>query len=161
MPDYTKPDPDLLEKVRTASDGSLRTFLRNARAKLPDAQWFADAIVAEQLRRGGLQNINANSVREVILQYAKRRKTCTYKTIAEELGVEWSQAHWRLPKILGEVSEMEHGCGRPMLTAIVVSQKGKCGGGFFEMARRAGTVFSDEERFQEEEQQGVFDYWSS
>jgi hypothetical protein len=65
-----------------------------------------------------------------------------------------------MPKILGQVSEMEHGSGRPLLTAIVVAQSGKCGDGFFEMAGRTGARIIDNQRFQEEEQRRVFDYWS-
>lgn len=54
---------------------------------------------------------------------------------------------------------MEHSKGRPLLTAIVVSQKGICGSGFFEMSRRGGAQFTDEARFQDEEQKRVFAYW--
>ena len=159
MADYSKPNPNLLEKVKSASDAELARFLVNAKAKLPHAQWFVDAIVTEQVSRGGFRNMTADSVREIILRYARQEKTCTYKTIADELGIEWAQAHRRLPPILGQVSEMEHDYKRPLLTAIVVSQKGDCGNGFFEMAKRAGVDFVDRERFQEKEQRRVFDYW--
>ena len=115
--------------------------------------------MAEQVERGGLRNMNANSVREIILRYARRGETCTYKAIADELGMEWNQAHRPMPKILGEVSEMEHDAGRPLLTAIVVAKNGRCGDGFFEMAKRTGASIFDKETFQQEEQQRVFDYW--
>lgn len=159
MPDYSKPNPILLNQVKSASDAELSRYLVNAKAKLPHAQWFVDAIVTEQVSRGGFQNMTADSVREIILKYARMGKTCTYKTISDELGIEWSQAHRRLPPILGQVSEMEHDYKRPLLTAIVVSQKGNCGDGFFEMAKRAGVNFVDRDKFQEEEQRRVFDYW--
>lgn len=160
MIDYAKPNPALLDKVKRASDDELTRFLENAKAKLPETQWFVDAIVKEQVNRGGLRNINANSVREIILRYARRRETCTYKAIAHELDLKWSQAHRRIPKILGQVSEMELGSGRPLLTAIVVAQNGKCGDGFFKMARRNGASITDNQTFQEEEQTRVFEYWS-
>lgn len=159
MVDFSKPNPDLIRKMRESSDDELFRYLENAKGKLPDAQWFVDAIVNEQVERGGLRNLNANSIREVILKFARQGKTCSYKMIADELGVSWEQAHWRLPGILGEVSEMEHAQGRPLLTAIVVSQEGKCGSGFFEMARRNGAVITGEARFQDEGQQRVFAYW--
>jgi hypothetical protein len=159
MIDYATPDPALLEKVKSASDEALTRFLANARAKLPDTQWLVDAVVSEQVSRGGLRNMNANSVREIIIKYARAGRTCTYKTIADELGLEWNQAHRPMPKILGQVSEMEHDFGRPLLTAIVVSQSGRCGDGFFEMARRTGAVITDHQNFQEEEQRRVFEYW--
>ena len=159
MIDYATPNPALLDKVKGASDAELTRFLENANAKLPETQWFVDAIVAEQLERGGIRNMNANSVREIILRYARRQEICTYKGIADELGLEWSQAHRRMPMILGQVSEIEHDSGRPLLTAIVVSQSGKCGNGFFEMARRVGAKITDNQIYQEEEQCRVFDYW--
>jgi hypothetical protein len=159
MPDYANPDPTLLEKLKSVSDADLAMFLENAKAKLPDARWFVDAIVTEQVNRGGFRNMTADSVREIILRYARRGECCTYKNISDELGIGWSQAHRRMPPILGQVSEMEHDCDRPLLTAIVVSQKGKCGGGFLEMAKRAGANFTNRERFQAEEQSKVFEYW--
>ncbi len=160
MIDYATPIPTLLDKVKHASDDELIRLLENAKAKLPDTLWLVDAIVTEQVGRGGLRNMNPNSVREIILKYARRGQTCTYKAIADKLGLEWSQAYRRMPKILGQVSEMEHDSGRPLLTAIVVAQSGKCGDGFFEMARRTGAKITDNQRFQEEEQRRVFDYWS-
>lgn len=157
--DYSKPDPALIERVRAASDDELAVYLENAKRKLPDTIWLVDVISEEQVKRGGIRNLTADSVRRVILDCARRGHTCTYKAIAVALGVPWEQAHWRLPKILGDVSEMEDGVGRPLLTAIVTSQKGVCGEGFFEMARRIGHEFSGEAEFQRSEQQRVFDYW--
>ncbi len=157
--DYSKPDFELIDRVRSASDEGLSRYLENAKRKLPDTRWLVDAIAQEQIKRGGLQNLTAESVRQVILEHARAGRTCTYKMIAEALGVSWEQAHWRLPSILGQVSEMEDGVGRPLLTAIVTSQKGVCGDGFFQMARRNGHKFGDKTEFQRQEQQGVFDYW--
>ena len=159
MVDYSKPNPELIRKMQSSTDDELFRYLENAKRKLPDTRWFVDAIVEEQVKRGGLRNLNAESVRKVILEHAKRGQTCTYKTVADGLAVSWEQAHWRLPSVLGEVSEMEHDRGHPFLTAIVVSQKGDCGGGFFEMARKAGASFTDDAKFQDEEQQRVFEFW--
>lgn len=161
MVDYGTPNPDLLERIRDASDDELSRYLENAKAKLPAAQWLVDAVVTEQFNRGGLRNMNANTVRDIILRYARQGVTCTYKTIANELGIEWNQAHRRMPVILGQVSELEHQAGRPLLTAIVVSQSGRCGNGFFEMVRRNGVHFVDERKFELEEQQRVFEFWAS
>ena len=108
MVDYSEPNPKLIRKMQLSSDDDLFGYLENAKRKLPDTQWFIDAIVDEQVKRGGLRNLNAESVRKVILEHAKRGQTCTYKTVGDGLGVSWEQAHWRLPSVLGEVSEMEH-----------------------------------------------------
>ena len=159
MVDFSKPNPELMRRMQASSDDELFRYLENAKGKLPNAQWFVDAVVEEQVKRGGLRNLNAESVRNVILDYAKQGQTCTYKMVADGLGVSWEQAHWRLPGVLGQVSEMEHSKGRPLLTAIVVSQAGKCGSGFFEMACKNGAVMTDEARFQDEEQKRVFAYW--
>lgn len=158
--DYSQPDPKVLDSVHNATNDQLCTMLENAKRKLPATQWLVDAITNEQVRRGGLINLNANSVRAVILRYARSGQTCTYKTIAEELSVEWPQAHWRLPPVLDEISTFERAAGRPLLTAVVTSQKGLCGDGFFEMAIREGFNVGDKERFQNNEQQRVFDYWA-
>jgi hypothetical protein len=157
--DYSEPDPELIERVRSATDEELSRYLENANRKLPDTRWLVDVIAQEQIKRGGLHNLTAASVRQVILKHAREGRTCTYKMIAEALRVSWSQAHWRLPAILGQVSEMEDGVGRPLLTVIVTSQKGVCGDGFFQMARRNGHKFGDQAEFQQQEQQRVFGYW--
>ena len=157
--DYSEPDPALIERVRSATDDELSGYLENAKRKLPDTRWLVDVISQEQIKRGGLQNLSAESARQVILEHARTGRICTYKMLAEALGVSWEQAHWRLPRILGQISEMEDGIGRPLLTAIVTSQKGVCGGGFFQMAKRNGHKFSDKAEFQRQEQQRVFDYW--
>jgi hypothetical protein len=66
MIDYATPNPTLLDKVKLMSDDALTRLLENAKAKLPETQWLVDAIVAEQVGRGGLRNMNANSVRECL-----------------------------------------------------------------------------------------------
>jgi hypothetical protein len=157
--DYSEPDPAILDRVRKATDEELYRYMENAKRKLPTTQWLVAAITQEQVKRGGIINLNANSVREIILKYARSRQTCTYKMIAEELSVSWPQAHWRLPPILDEVSTFERAAGRPLLTAIVTSQKGMCGDGFFEMAMKEGFEVNDKLRFQENEQKRVFEYW--
>ena len=158
--DYSKPDPELIERVRSAEDDDLLKYLVNAKKNLPDTLWLVDVIVEEQIKRGGLRNLTAESIRHIIQEHARAGRTCTYKMIAEALDVSWEQAHWRLPKFLDQVSVMENDGGRPLLTAIVTSQKGDCGGGFFKMARRNGHTFFDNAEFQRKEQQRVFDYWT-
>jgi len=159
--DYSRPDPEKIEKLKTASDAELTSYLENAKRKLPDTQWFVDKIVEEQTRRGGIHNMNAHSVRDVIVKFAKVGETVTYKQVADALGVSWEQAHWRLPEYLGQACEMERSLGRPLISAIVVSQEGKCGTGFFQMAKSLGIVFNDEQKYQDQEQQRVFDYWKN
>ena len=69
--------------------------------------------------------MNADSVRSVIIKSARHGRTITYKQIADELGVPWEQAHWRLPTLLGDACEIEHSAGRPLLSAIVVPRKAR------------------------------------
>ena len=69
--DYSKPDPELIERVCSASDDELSRYLENAKRKLPDTRWLVDAIAQEQIKRGGLQNLTAESVRQIILEHAR------------------------------------------------------------------------------------------
>ena len=44
----------------------------------------------------------------------------TYGELGARFGIE---PHYALPELLGEISAYEHGCGRPMLTAVVVNRE--------------------------------------
>jgi hypothetical protein len=89
-----------------------------------------------------------------------------------ESGIGW---------IVGEISGCEHAKGRPLLSAIVVRADSKTkvclqghpGGGFFGLdiipahLRRSPSTYSnlaltsDEQRFIEEEQERVWNYWKT
>jgi len=51
--------------------------------------------------------------------------------------------------LVGEISEDEHAHGRPMLSAIVVSVKGRPGPGFFALAIELGELNDDSEEGKE------------
>jgi len=106
-------------------------------------------------------NLNEKSVREIILQHARRGAKCTYKGITDQLSLDWSPVLFKpLWNILCNISETEYHDQRPLLTAIVVRGDDGCGKGFFELARRNGIDVDDEDQFEEDEQRRVFVYWS-
>ncbi len=69
-------------------------------------------------------------------------------------------------RMLGAINHREHACGRPMLTAVVVSSVNKRpGSGFFGLAKQAGALPAnatrDEERtFWNEELERLYEEWS-
>ncbi len=66
-------------------------------------------------------------------------------------------------RMLGAINHREHACGRPMLTAVVVSSVNKRPGpGFFGLAKQAGPLpddatRDDERTFWEEELERVYE----
>ena len=64
-------------------------------------------------------------------------------------------------QILGEISEDEVRAGRPMLSVVAVSAKGKAGPGFFELARGLGRLDENknESAFWEEESHAAYSAW--
>lgn len=89
--------------------------------------------------------------KEFLLVYAKLIAAAqghghvSYKEVAKTLGIAERGHHMarEVGQILGEISEDEHGHGRPMLSAIAVGVTGQPGDGFFELARRLGKVRGD------------------
>jgi len=53
--------------VCAASDEDLSSYLENAKRKLPKTWWLVDVIAQEQIKRGGLRNLTAESTRQIIL----------------------------------------------------------------------------------------------
>ena len=96
---------------------------------------------------------------------ARYRGYVTYQEIAKLLG--WpQQGQWmgaQIGKLLGEISEDEQNCGRPLLSAIAVSVTGMPGPGFFEWARQLRRLDSDdraqERAFWEKECRAVHEAW--
>jgi hypothetical protein len=89
----------------------------------------------------------------------------TYKEVARVLGIRQTGHHManEVGQVLGEISEDEHGYGRPLLSALAVSEKGIPGEGFWTLARRLGRFSgegSEEElRFWHGEQGRVYETW--
>lgn len=104
-------------------------------------------------------------VYSALIQAARERKLVYYKEIAELIGVPPSGHHMarQVGQVLGEISEDEHGAGRPMLSAIAVAESGFAGDGFFILARRLGrltaTEWIAETAFLREEQRRVYAAW--
>lgn len=66
-----------------------------------------------------------------------------------------------LNEALGHVAMYEHALGRPLLTALVVTEKERRPGpGFAELARHLGFAVDDEEVLWEEQLQAAVDFWS-
>ena len=63
--------------------------------------------------------------------------------------------------ILGEIAEDEVKAGRPMLSAVAVSVKGKPGPGFFDLARQLGKLgeAKDEQAFWRSERAAAYAAW--
>lgn len=158
--DFSKPDANILGRLPEASDDQLKSYSNNARRHLPDAQWLLEAVSAEQINRGGTISVNPHSVRELIIEYARRGDTLTYGEIAKRFNVSWPRIRHILPKHLGAICEIEHTNARPLLSCLVVDKNtGKCGDGFFKMAGILEIVVGDRDQYLRHEQQRVFDYW--
>lgn len=102
---------------------------------------------------------------ELIWKAARERRFLSYKQLADESGVPWSQAHRTIPGHLGELIAYAHHKGWPLLSAVVVNQEGVATGrmaanaraGFVRAARELGiSVGADEAGFVDQEQERVF-----
>jgi hypothetical protein len=100
-----------------------------------------------------------------LVKCARHRGTVTYQEIAELIGFPVVGAHMgrEVGHLVGEISEDQHGMGRPMLSAIVVGVDGLPGEGFFKLATSLGKFsgHGDEEqrRFWEQERSAVYELW--
>lgn len=100
-----------------------------------------------------------------LIRAARHRGTVTFQEIAEIMGLPLSGGHMaaEVGQMIGAISVDEHGYGRPMLSAIVVSVRDLPGKGFFDLARELGRLQDDSEegerRFWEEEKKAVYAKW--
>ncbi len=96
---------------------------------------------------------------------AMKNQTVQYKDIAQVMGlpISGSNMGMQVGRLLGEISEYEHNLGRPMLSAVAVSQKGTPGPGFIKLARDLGkltaTGSAAETAFISSEQNAVYLHW--
>lgn len=100
-----------------------------------------------------------------LIRAVRQRRLLYYKEVAERLGIHQAGHHMarQVGQVLGEISEDEHKTGRPMLSAIAVSEAGFPGDGFFKLARRLGklTDAQAEQEFLKAERESVYATWSS
>ena len=100
-----------------------------------------------------------------LLNAAQSRGHVSYAEIADILET-LTADHDTIPdvgQVLREISEDEHGAGRPLLTALVVTGKGIPGDLLFSLARGLGKLASadpaDEMKFWMTEEGRVYDTW--
>ena len=100
--------------------------------------------------------------KSVLSEFAKRGKTISYSQFVKKINsINLEHRDPRLFHFLGEISAVEDGAGRGMLTALVVHKNGdmKPGPGFFELAKRLGHNTSAIDKCWIEQINKVFAVW--
>ena len=90
----------------------------------------------------------------LLIRAAQERRTITNGDVAALMGLPPTGQHMarETGRMLGAINHRERFCGRPMLTAVVVSSvDGRPGEGFYGLARQAGSLGSGATRDQERE----------
>lgn len=99
---------------------------------------------------------------ERLRDVARAGETITYEELGRNIGLEMETLAERthLTHMLTEVARREHDAGRPLLTAVVVSDKGTPGYEFYSVADEVGyNVGSYDVPFFEQELERVYEYW--
>lgn len=104
------------------------------------------------------------ALRMLLIEQARRARTTTYAAIAASLSahtpVRVERPYSPLFKWLGAVSRFEHVAGRPLLSALVVSQdSGRPGDGFFKFAAELGLEMTNPEAFWQQQLAELFRTW--
>lgn len=98
-----------------------------------------------------------------LVRAAQDRGVTTYQDIAVIIGLRLKGSHMagETGYVLGEISEDEVQAGRPMLSAVAVSIKGRPGPGFYDLAHKLSRLPSKDEdlEFWEKERQAVYETW--
>lgn len=100
-----------------------------------------------------------------LIAAARYRGTVTYQELADLVGLHLTGAYMasELGGYLGAISEEETKQGRPMLSAITVTNMGRPGEGFFGKAKELGKLTSDLpddwHAFWEAEKKAVYETW--
>ncbi len=105
----------------------------------------------------------------LLIQAAEQRRTVTYGQIAEIMGLPpaGNLMGSMVGVMLGLVTETEHRCARPMLSAVVVSSTNQMpGSGFYGLAEANGSIppgasNEDKRAFWQKERDRVYEEWSS
>lgn len=99
-----------------------------------------------------------------LIQVAQARGLTTYQHVAKIMGLPLAGNLMgkETGQMLGEISEEEVRCGRPMLSAVVVGTSGYPGNGFYGLAHKLRKIRSASKnvRFWEEERDRVYDTWA-
>jgi len=111
--------------------------------------------------RGTTKNVH---VLGELVRAAQYRGATTYQDIALIMGLPPKELHIsrEIGWILGEIAEDEVKAGRPMLSAVADSVKGKPGPGFFDLARQLGELgeAKDEQAFWRKERDAAYEAWN-
>ena len=108
--------------------------------------------------------VDPTSVRDRLVTAARQHERVTYKEVAKAIGRPIKGPHWAVPigRVLAPISEDEVAAGRPMLSAIVVSQDSDLPGeGFYKLGKQLGVVNAGEtsEDFAKRQIRQVYEYW--
>jgi hypothetical protein len=117
--------------------------------------------------------LNKSDVRDYLIDLAKRRGTCGYKKLAEDIAGKGSYTNGNydgtyVAHMAGTISIDEANAGRPLLSVLIVNQGSKLPGkGFFELAQDLGLFFGDPKNkslqyeYTKYELARVWSYWST
>ena len=99
-----------------------------------------------------------------LIQVARCHGLTTYQHIAKRMGLPLAGNLMgrETGQMLGEISEEEARCGRPMLSAVVVGTSGYPGDGFYGLAHRLGKLplARENAEFWEAERDRVYNEWA-
>ena len=100
----------------------------------------------------------SNEILLILRQTARRGSTITYTELVGQIkSARFSPTDPNLFKILCDISEMENTRGRGMLSAVVIRKHDlRPGQGFFDLARKIGFRFKDDDKFWTEQLKFVF-----
>lgn len=101
---------------------------------------------------------------DILKRTASEGHPITYGDLAQQFGLDMGNPHERnaLAYVLGEISNYEYGCGRPLLSVLVIhsGDDGMPGGGFFDLAQGYGRFDGkDRQAFYWSEARRACDYW--
>ena len=102
-------------------------------------------------------------VKADLIRAAEYRGITTYQDVAVIMGLPITGQHMGTETgyMLGEISEDEIAFGRPMLSSVAVSNKGKPGGGYFDLAKQLGRQSGgqSDHTFWKQELEQVYKVW--
>lgn len=111
-------------------------------------------------------------IREYLIEIAKKNEYTVYSDLCDVikkrcgtiLDMSIPEHRGRIGKMLGHISRYENEEGRPMLSALVITEStGKPGAGFFGLAEDLGLYSDsmDEKEFSDAEGDKVVAFWKS
>lgn len=111
-------------------------------------------------------------IREYLIEIAKKNEYTVYSELCDEiwnrcgtkLDMSIPEHRGRIGSMLGHISRYENEEGRPMLSALVITEStGKPGSGFYKLAEDLGlyTDSMDEKEFSDAEGDRAVAFWQS